>query len=97
MSTTTQTTTTLQIPTPLRAFTDGNPTVTVHGDTVGAAIADLVEQYPDLKKHLYNDEGTLRSFVNLYVNDDDIRYLDGPATKLGTDDELSIVPAVAGG
>lgn len=97
MSTTTPTTTSLQIPTPLRSFTGGSATVAVTGDTAGAAIANLVEQYPDLKQHLYNDEGTLRSFVNVYVNDDDIRYLDGPDTRLGPDDELSIVPAVAGG
>jgi molybdopterin converting factor small subunit len=97
MSTTSTTHTTLQIPTPLRSFTGGNDTVTVTGDTAGAAIANLVEQYPDLKQHLYADDGTLRSFVNIYVNDDDIRYLEGPDTRIGPDDALSIVPAVAGG
>lgn len=97
MSTTTPITTSLQIPTPLRSFTGGNATVTVTGDTAGTALANLVEQFPDLKQHLYTEEGTLRSFVNIYVNDDDIRYLDGPDTRLEPDDELSIVPAVAGG
>ena len=93
----TQTSTTIHIPTPLRKFTGGQATVGAQGDTVGEALDDLTQQLPVLKKHLYNEEGVLRSFVNIYLNDEDIRYLDGENTLLGADDTLSIVPSIAGG
>ena len=64
---------------------------------MGEALDDLTRQYPILKKHLYNEEGVLRSFVNIYLNDEDIRYLEGENTPLGADDTLSIVPSIAGG
>ena len=85
------------IPTALRSFTGGKDTISVEGGTVGDALASLVEQHPDLKKHLYNDEGQLRHFVNVYVNDEDIRYIDKSATTIGDGDVISIVPSIAGG
>ena len=64
---------------------------------MGEAMNSLVAQHPDLRKHLYTDEGKLRAFVNLYVNDEDIRYLQKEATALGASDNISIVPSIAGG
>jgi molybdopterin converting factor small subunit len=90
-------TVTLHIPTPLRSATNDQATVDAAGDTVRAALHDLVERYPDLKSNLYNDEDELRQFVNIYVDDDDIRYLDGPDTALSDGAEVSIVPSIAGG
>jgi len=90
-------TVTLHIPTPLRSATDNQATVEAQGDTVRAALHNLVERYPDLKSNLYTDDGALRQFVNIYLNDDDIRYLDGPDTALTDGAELSIVPSIAGG
>jgi molybdopterin converting factor small subunit len=94
---TTQTATTIHIPTPLRSYTDGAASVDVTGSTVGDALKNLVEQHPSLKPHLYTDEGKLRSFVNIYVGDEDIRYLDGEATALDGRTDVSIVPSIAGG
>jgi adenylyltransferase/sulfurtransferase len=85
------------IPTALRNYTGGSDTVSVSGGTVSAALASLIEQHPDLKKHLYNDEGQLRHFVNVYVNDEDIRYLNRGETEVKETDVLSIVPSIAGG
>ena len=85
------------IPTPLRPFTDKLDTVEVAGATAGEALANLVAKHDGLKKHLYTDEGKLRSFVNIYVNDEDIRYLDKAATPVADGDEVTILPAVAGG
>lgn len=85
------------IPTPLRQFAGKNDTVEVGGATVGEALAALTTQYPDLKKNLFNDEGKLRSFVNVYVNDEDIRFLKKDATALAESDTISIVPSIAGG
>jgi molybdopterin/thiamine biosynthesis adenylyltransferase/rhodanese-related sulfurtransferase/molybdopterin converting factor small subunit len=85
------------IPTPLRQFTGKQDSVDVAGGTVGAVLQALTAQHPDLKRHLYNDEGKLRSFVNVYVNDDDIRYLDKEGTALKDGDTVSIVPSIAGG
>jgi adenylyltransferase/sulfurtransferase len=64
---------------------------------VGEALAGLVSQHPDLKRHLYTDEGKLRAFVNVYVNDEDMRYLQKEATALKDGDTISIVPSIAGG
>ena len=69
----------------------------VKGATVAEAMNALVAQHPDLKKHLYTEEGKLRAFVNLYVNDEDIRYLQKEATALNEGDNISIVPSIAGG
>lgn len=94
---TTKTAVTVHIPTPLRSYTDGNATVEVAGGTVGAVLRTLVDEYPDLKQNLFNEDDALRQFVNLYVNDEDIRYGDGVETTLEPGDELSIVPSIAGG
>ena len=85
------------IPTPLRQYTGQNNTVEVTGATVGEALGALTSQYGDLRKHLYSDEGKLRNFVNVYLNDEDIRYLAKDATPVKDGDTLSIVPSIAGG
>src|SRR5271156_6238162 len=85
------------IPTALRQFTAQLDQVPVSGATVGEALGDLTTQFPDLKKNLFTDQGRLRSFVNVYVNDEDIRYLDKEATRLEGGETLSIVPSIAGG
>ena len=85
------------VPTALRTFTGGTDAVTVDAGTVADALGALVQTHPDLKKHLYNDEGQLRHFVNIYLNDEDIRYLEKGATPLKANDTLSIVPSIAGG
>ncbi len=85
------------VPTALRQFTEGKDSVEVTGATVGEALQHLTAQYPNIKKNLYNDTGKLRSFVNVYVNDEDIRYLDKDETTLEGDETLSIVPSIAGG
>ncbi|HYZ84084.1 MAG TPA: MoaD/ThiS family protein [Bryobacteraceae bacterium] len=85
------------IPTPLRQYAEKQDSVHVTGSTVGEALIALTTQYGDLRKHLYSDEGKLRSFVNVYVNDEDIRYLSKDATPLQDSDVVSIVPSIAGG
>jgi adenylyltransferase/sulfurtransferase len=85
------------IPTPLRAYTDRHDAVEAAGATIGEALADLTARFSDLRPHLFTPEGRLRSFVNVYVNDDDIRYLQRDATPLKPGDVISIVPSVAGG
>ena len=85
------------IPTPLRQYAEKNDAVQVSGSTVGEALSALTGKYSDLRRHLYSDEGKLRSFVNVYVNDEDIRYLQKDQTPLHDDDVLSIVPSIAGG
>jgi adenylyltransferase/sulfurtransferase len=88
---------TIHIPTPLRPFTDKKEAVQVSGTTVGELLADLTQQYGGLRKHLYADDGKLRNFVNIYLNDEDIRYLQREQTPVKPGDALSIVPSVAGG
>ena len=87
----------VRIPTPLRQYTDGNAEVQVGGGTAGEALGNLVNEHQDLKQHLYTGDGKLRSFVNVYKGDEDIRYLDGPETQVSESDELSIIPSIAGG
>ncbi len=87
---------TIKIPTPLRVYTGGSAEVKVNGETVGAALADLVSQYPELRQHLYNGEA-LRSFVNIFIGEEDIRYRDGLETPLEPSDNLRIIPSIAGG
>ncbi len=87
----------VKIPTPLRQYTDGNQEVDVGGATAGEAIGNLASEYPDLRQHLYTGDGKLRSFVNVYKGDEDIRYLDGTETQVSEGDELSIIPSIAGG
>jgi sulfur-carrier protein adenylyltransferase/sulfurtransferase len=85
------------IPTPLRQFADKKDSVQLTGSTVGEVLKSLTSEYADLRRHLYNDEGKLRSFVNVYVNDEDIRYLSKEATPVNDGDTVSIVPSIAGG
>jgi molybdopterin converting factor small subunit len=85
------------IPTPLRQYADKKDTVDVTGATVGEVLTTLTTQFGDLRKHLFNDEGKLRSFVNVYLNDEDIRYLSKDKTEVKDGDTLSIVPSIAGG
>jgi adenylyltransferase/sulfurtransferase len=87
----------IQIPSPLRQYTGKQATVSVSAATVGDALSGLVSQHPDLKRHLYSDDGKLRAFVNVYVNDEDMRYLQKEATVLKDGDTISIVPSIAGG
>src|SRR6476661_3594455 len=85
------------IPTPLRPFTDKKDAVEASGNTVGELLANLTTKHSGLKAHLYNDQGKLRSFVNIYVNDEDIRYLQREQTPVAAGDTVSIIPSVAGG
>jgi molybdopterin synthase sulfur carrier subunit len=88
---------TVRIPTPLRALTKGTADVQAKGDTVDDLIADLERQFPGLRERLVDETGELRRFVNIYVNQEDIRFLDNRATVLKDGDEVAIVPAIAGG
>jgi molybdopterin converting factor small subunit len=85
------------IPTPLRQYAGKNDSVELGGSTVGEVLSALTSQHPDLRRHLYSDEGKLRSFVNVYLNDEDIRYLQKDSTPVKENDTLSIVPSIAGG
>jgi molybdopterin converting factor small subunit len=85
------------IPTPLRAYAGKRESVDVQAATVAEALAALTNTFGDLKKHLYTDDGRLRSFVNVYVNDEDIRYLQKDQTRVREGDTISIVPSIAGG
>ena len=85
------------IPTPLRGYTGNQEEVEATGSTVGELLANLASEHTELRKHLYGEDGSLRNFVNIYVNDDDIRYLEKEQTPVTDDDTVSIIPAVAGG
>lgn len=85
------------IPTPLRQYTGRTDSVVVEGRTVEEVLRNLTARYGDLQKHLYSEDGKLRSFVNIYRNDEDIRYLDREKTPVKETDVLSIVPSIAGG
>jgi molybdopterin/thiamine biosynthesis adenylyltransferase/rhodanese-related sulfurtransferase/molybdopterin converting factor small subunit len=85
------------IPTPLRQYAEKRDSVELNGSTVGEVLTALTAQYPDLRKQIFTDEGKLRSFVNVYLNDEDIRYLKKDATAVAASDTLSIVPSIAGG
>jgi molybdopterin synthase sulfur carrier subunit len=87
----------VRIPTPLRRFTGGAEEVGVAGNTVGAVVNDLERQFSGIKERLCDEEGRVRRFVNIYVNGDDIRFLNNLETSVKDGDELSIVPAIAGG
>lgn len=88
---------TIHIPTPLRAYTDNQASVEIGGATVGEALAALTSDYSGLAKHLRDGEGKLRSFVNVYLGDEDIRYLQQEETPLAAGAEITIVPSIAGG
>ncbi|MBI3934517.1 MAG: MoaD/ThiS family protein [Acidobacteria bacterium] len=85
------------IPTPLRQYTGKSDSVVVEGQTVEEVLWNLLSQYGELRKHLYSEDGKLRSFVNIYRNDEDIRYLDRERTAVKETDVVSIVPSIAGG
>jgi molybdopterin synthase sulfur carrier subunit len=87
----------VRIPTPLRSATDGTAEVSVEGSNVASVIAELESRYPMIRGRLRDEQGVVRRFVNLYVNGEDVRFRNGLATALRAGDELSIVPAVAGG
>ena len=87
----------IHIPTPLRPYTEKRDVVEVAGGTAGEGLASLTQRYPDLRRHLYTDEGKLRAFVNFYLNDEDIRYLQQENTPVKASDILYIVPSIAGG
>ena len=88
---------TLRIPTPLRAYTGGSNEITVQGSTVGEAVEDLVSLYPALRPHLYNGEGRLRPFVNLFLGEENVKDLQGMATPISQSDRLLLIPSIAGG
>jgi len=87
----------IHIPTPLRQYAGKQSTVEVKPGTVADSLSDLLNQHPDLRRHLYTDEGKLRAFVNVYLNDEDVRYLQKEATPVNDGDTISIVPSIAGG
>jgi adenylyltransferase/sulfurtransferase len=87
----------IQIPTALRAFTDRKPESAANGSTVGEAIADFAASYPDIRPHLYDENGELRSFINIYLGDTNIKNLQGLGTPVKDGDTLMLVPAIAGG
>jgi len=87
----------VRIPTPLRSVTKGAAEVQASGDTVSAVIEDLERQFPGLRDRLVDEGGELRRFINIYVNEEDIRFLEGAKTTLKPGDSVSIVPAIAGG
>jgi adenylyltransferase/sulfurtransferase len=85
------------IPTPLRPYAGKQSVIEVTAQTVGEALNDLITQHSDLRKHLFSEDGKLRSFVNVYLNDEDIRYLNKEASPVKETDTITIVPSVAGG
>lgn len=87
----------VRIPTPLRRLTNGQQEVLADGATVGDVLADLEASYPGIKARICDDQGDVRRFVNIFANDEDIRYLDRLLTAVNEGDEISIIPAIAGG
>jgi len=87
----------VRIPTPLRKLTNNEELVEVNANTVGAAIAELQSRYPGIKERLVDETGAIRRFVNVYVNEEDIRFLQNQETPVKNADEISIIPAIAGG
>ena len=89
---------TIFIPTPLRPYAAGKDAVEINAATIADALEGLTEAHPDLRKHLFTEEGKLRAFVNLYFNDEDVRYLPAKErTEVSATDTLSIIPSIAGG
>ncbi len=88
---------TVRIPTPLQEFTQNQDAVEIDGNTVKEVLGNLDDQFDGMRQRLYDEEGKLRRFVNIYVNQEDIRFLQGEDTEVKEGDELSIVPAIAGG
>lgn len=88
---------TVLIPTPLREFTDGESEVEAEGNTIQEILNDLDSQYSGIKERLCTDDGELREFLNIYLNDEDIRFMDELETEVSESDDISIIPAIAGG
>jgi len=88
---------TLRLSTPLRAYVDGKAELTLDGETVADTMQSLTEQYPTLRAHLFNAQGELRPFVHLFINNEDIRHLQGLDTPVQPEDRLMLVPSIAGG
>ncbi len=88
---------TVRIPTPLRRLTQNQAEVEAEGDTIESLIENLEASYPGLKERICDESGNVRRFVNIYLNDEDIRFLDGSATAVNDGDDISIIPAIAGG
>jgi len=87
----------IHIPTPLRQYAGKQAAVEVQAGSIADALSDLIAQHPELRRHLYTDDGKLRAFVNVYLNDEDVRYLQKEATAVKDGDTISIVPSIAGG
>lgn len=87
----------IRIPTPLRKLTNNEEIVAVSAATIGDAITELQTRYPGIKERLIDETGAVRRFVNVYVNEEDIRFLQNQQTQLKDGDEISIIPAIAGG
>jgi molybdopterin converting factor small subunit len=87
---------TIKIPSPLRAYTENEAVINVGGETIGAALDDLTSRYPELRQHLYEGD-QLRNFVNVFLGDEDVRFLDGLDTEIDPDDSFRIIPSIAGG
>jgi len=85
------------IPTPLKQFAENRDSVKLSGQNIGELLDNLMQEFPNMKKHLYSEDGKIRNFVNIYVNDEDIRYLEKSETRLKEGDVISIIPSVAGG
>lgn len=88
---------TLNIPAPLRSYTEGTSKIDLQATDVRGAVKELTAKYPALNPHLYTDDGDLRPYVNLFVNSEDVRHLQGLDTELGKQDQLRIIPSIAGG
>ena len=87
----------VRIPTPLQKLTNGSGEVQAVGTSIKEMFADLEGTYPGFRERIYDDEGNLRRFINVYVNEEDIRFLDGENTPLKDGDDISVIPAIAGG
>ena len=87
----------LRIPTPLRAYTNGQSNITVAGANISEALTDLTKQYPTIKPHLFNEGGDLRPFVNLFIGENNIKDMQGVNTPIKDDDKLVLIPSIAGG
>jgi sulfur-carrier protein len=88
---------TIEIPTAFRRFTDGAPKVDCNGTTVSAALTELTTRFPDLSKHVRDESGQIRQFLNVYLNEEDIRFLGGESCALKEGDRVLLVPSIAGG
>lgn len=88
---------TIRIPTPLRPYTNGQSDLTISGETVGQVLENLVQQYPALRPHIFNDDGELRPFVNLFIGEDNINDLQGISTPVHDGVRILLIPSIAGG